>query len=273
MSPRGFGKRWERRFFDLARRWEAAWRFRAWQELREHQRQRRTRPLAERLRGLLLSWPGLHSEWPLPYSSKEVGNWAACEEREHAGGDGQYGAREAELVRVLGKTLSADRRARRRRVPQSLEEVAGRVQHAARSGIKSPVEQICSIVERGRDAAWRDRQRIRATIQLRESAKAQARFDRWLDEARWVLEHHDRLQVASKLVEALKEETRPRSWGPVRLPRGGYRGRASAGGEARPWEQAASRALRQVGLSREDAEAIRRCCGLMERARRVHGPR
>ena len=224
-------------------------------------------PSAERLRGLLLSGPGYTQSGLYPIR-RRGGDWAACEAQEHDGGDGEYDARQAELVRVLGKVLPPSRQ-----LPQNLDEVAGRVRRATRAGNASPIEQICAIVERGRDAAWRDRQKLCASIQLREAAKEQARLDRWLEEARWVLEHHDRLQVAAKLVEALKEETRPRSWSPVRLPRGGYTGRPSPGGEARPWEQAVSRALRKVGLSREDAEAIRRCCGLMERARRVHPSR
>jgi len=47
---------------------------------------------------------------------------------------------------------------------------------------------------------------------------------------------------------------RPRTWAPVRLPLQGYIGRPSAGGESRPWEHKVGYALRQRGLSRDDAD-------------------
>src|SRR5262249_41922583 len=116
--------------------------------------------------------------------------------------------------------------------------------------------------------AWRDGQRVRGALLLRETAKAQARLDRWVQEARWVLAQQDRLELSPGLVAALEAETRPRTWADVRLPIQGYVGRRSAGGESRPWERRVANALRQLGLSRDDADTIRRCCGLMERSDR-----
>jgi len=52
------------------------------------------------------------------------------------------------------------------------------------------------------------------------------------------------------------------------IPREDYLRRRRPGGETRPWEQAVRQTFRQLGLSREDAETLRRCCGLMERASR-----
>jgi hypothetical protein len=97
------------------------------------------------------------------------------------------------------------------------------VTRAADASIPVTVVDICSIVERGRDAAWRDRERVRGARLLRETAKAQARFDRWVQEARWVLAQRDRLELSPGLVAALEAETRPRTWGPVRLPLQGYK--------------------------------------------------
>lgn len=261
-------QRWGQRFSGSARSWQAAWRYSAWRVLRDYQRQRRTRPLAERLKGLLLSWP-LRSGWLLPYTKPEVDAWSACEERERRDGDGEYRARETELLHVLVKVLAPALQALgQKRVPTSLDEVSDVVTRASRNSIKLPIADICSIVERGRDAAWRDRQRARGARLLRETAKAQARFDRWRHEARWVLAQRERLHISPGLVAALEEETRPRSWKSVRLPLKGYLGRPSPGGERRAWEQGVGRALRRLGLSREDAETVRRCCGLMERGRR-----
>jgi len=255
---------------DVALRWQSAWRRGAWQRLNEHQRRRRTRPLAERLKGILLSWPlRSHSLQLPPYTRPKVSDWPRCEERERELGDGEYGVRQHELLRVLVKLLEpARQQLRQKRTPESLDELADLVTRAAGAGIRVVVADICSIVERGRDAAWRDRQRIRGARYLRETAKAQGRFDRWLEEAKWVLAERKLLQLPPELVAALEEETRPRSWARARLPLEGYVGRPFAGGESRPWEQKVGDALRQLGLSRDDAEAIRRSCGLMERSHR-----
>ena len=267
-SSRAPRKRLAHRYADPAQRWQAAQRQNAWMVLKEYQRRRRTRPLDERLKGLLLSWP-LSSGWPLPYTKPEVRTWAACEERERRYGDGEYQTRETELLRVLIKVLAPALRALgQKREPALLDDVSKVVTRAAGEGMRVPVSDICSVVERGRDAAWRDQQRARGARQLRETAKAQARFARWLREAPWVLKHQDRLEISPELVAALEVETRPRSWAPLQLPLAGYQGRASPGGEKRPWEQIAGHRLLQLGLSREDAETIRRCCGLMERSRR-----
>jgi hypothetical protein len=252
----------------IARRWQSAWRLGAWALLNEYQQLRRTRPLAERLKGLLLSWP-LRSDRLLPYTRPEVRDWSHCEQRERQLGDGGYDVRQQELLRVLVKLLEPARQAlHQRRIPESLDELAGLVTRAAGAGIRVAVEDICLIVERGRDAAWRDRQRVYGARLLRETAKAQARFDRWVQEARWVLGQRDLLELSPGLVAALEAETRPRTWGPVRLPLQGYKGRPSAGGERRSWEHKVGYALRRLGMSLDDADTIRRCCGLMERSRR-----
>jgi hypothetical protein len=252
----------------IAIRWQSAWRRGAWTLLNEHQRLRRTRPLAERLKGLLLSWP-LRSDSRLPYATPQVHDWPRCEQRERQLGDGEYYVRHRELLRVLVKLLEPARQAlRQRRIPDSLDQLADLVTRAAGAGIRVTVVDICSIVERGRDAAWRDRQRVRGARLLRETAKAQARFDRWVQEAKWVLAQRDRLELSPALVAALGAETRPRSWAGVRLPLRGYIGRPSAGGESRSWEQKVGYALRQLGMSRDDADTIRRSCGLMERSHR-----
>jgi hypothetical protein len=257
----------------IARRWQNAWRRGAWALLNEHQRLRRTRPLAERLKGLLLSWP-LRSGGRLPYATPQVRDWSRCEQRERELGDGEYYARQRELLRVLVKLLEPARRAlHQRRTPDSLDELADLVARAAGAGIRVAVADICSIVERGRDAAWRDGERVRGARLLRETAKAQARLDRWIQEAKWVLAQRDRLQLSPGLVAALEAETRPRTWARVRLPLQGYVGRPSAGGESRSWEHRVGYALRQLGLSRDDADTIRRSCGLMERSRRRRSSR
>jgi hypothetical protein len=259
----------------LAQRWQDAWLLGVWQCLRDHQRRRRGRSLGERLRGLLLSWPFRHPEWPLPYTDAAVTTWLACERREGRGGDGRYLEREEDLREVLVKTIQPALTALRRRgTPRTLDAVATVTQEATRYRIRSRthVERICSIVERGRDAAWRDHQTVRSFNQLRSDSKLYARFDRWMAEAPWVFEHRNRLPLSPGLVAALRKATRPRSWRPVRLPRAGYRGRPRPGGERRPWEQAVSRELRRLGLSRADTEIVRRCCNLMDRSGRMPVP-
>ena len=221
------------------------------------------------MKGILLSWPLRSEDRRLPYTRPEVRDWPRCERRERELGDGEYDIRQHELLRVLVKLLEPARQAlRQRRTPESLDELADLVARAAGASIRIAVADICSIVERGRDAAWRDRQRVRGARVLRDTAKAQARFDRWLQEAKWVLAQRDRLGLSPGLVAALEEETRPRTWARIRLPLEGYVGRPSAGGESRPWEQNVANALRQLGMSRDDADTIRRSCVLMERSHR-----
>jgi hypothetical protein len=225
------------------------------------------------LKGLLLSWP-LRSDWRLPYATPEVRDWSRCEQREHQLGDGEYDVRQRELLRVLVKLLEPARQAlRQRRIPDSLDKLADLATRAAGAGIRVAVPDICSIMERGRDAAWRDGQRVRGARLLRETAKAQARFDRWVEETKWVLAQRDRLELSPELTAALEEEIRPRTWAPVRLPLQGYVGRPSAGGEHRPWEHKIAYALRQLGLFRDDSDTIRRSCGLMERSHRRRSSR
>jgi len=182
---------------------------------------------------------------------------------------GSYGTRsKTRRIAHLQQANGAGYDASEETIPVSLDRLADLVIRAAGAGMRVAVADICSIVERGPDAAWRDQQRVRGARLLRETAKAQARFDRWIEEAKWVLAQRDRLELSPGLVAALEAETRPRTWAPVRLPLQGYVGRRSAGGESRPWEHKVAYALRQLGLSRDDADTIRRSCGLMERSRR-----
>src|SRR5262249_30263225 len=139
----------------VARRWQYAWRRGAWALLYEYQRLRRTRPLVERLKGLLLSWPLRSDSRRLPYATRELRDWSRCAQSERQRGHGGYDVRQRELLRVLVRLLEPARQAlHRRRIPESLDELSDLVTRAAGAGIRVAVADICSIVERGRDAAW-----------------------------------------------------------------------------------------------------------------------
>jgi len=248
--------------------WLVSWRRSRWATLRKYRDERLTRSLSNRLGEVLLSWPLQPGGRSLPYTRAEVATWTACMQRELDQGDGQYEDREAQFVFVLAHALIPALKAMKRSARLSkLDEIAAVVRDATSQGITTRIVEICRILEWGRDAAWRDRQRAYIAQYLGQFAKDQARYDRWLAEGQWVLKHRDELNVPHSLAEALADETRPRSWRNVRLPLGPYRVRSKPGAAPRPWEAKVQRRLRTCGLSADDALTLRRSCGLMERAR------
>jgi len=125
---------------------------------------------------------------------------------------GSYGTRsKTRRIAHLQQANGAGYDASEETIPVSLDRLADLVIRAAGAGMRVAVADICSIVERGLDAAWRDQQRVRGVRLLRETAKAQARFDRWIEEAKWVLAQRDRLELSPGLVAALEAETCPRT--------------------------------------------------------------
>src|SRR4029453_2096785 len=92
---------------------------------------------------------------------------------------GSYGTRsKTPRIRHLQQANGAGYAPPEEAIPRSLDRLADLVIRAAGAGMRVAVADICSIVERGLDAAWRDQQRVRGARLLRETAKAQARFDR-----------------------------------------------------------------------------------------------